>query len=410
MALFGKNRAEKHPIIEVIQYEGPHNILIWKHPQEDFNTNTQLIVGPSQEAIFIKGGRILERFVSGTYTLDTKNYPFIRSLVGLVTGGVSPFSCTVCYVNKVVSMGIDWGTDSPIRIIDPHYGVPVNLTSYGDFSVQVDNGQKLLEKLVGVTAGFSHDEIRQYFTNLMAAEVRSLLTEIIVGQNLSLYGIDVHLPELSRMAQERVAAIFEPYGMIVRHFVIAKISYSGLEEIEAQIAQEAKRNIEFTNETQRHRVSTDVAAEDTIKAGHATAEANRALGFSAKEQAVAQMGTALAGNPGPLMGAAAGMPFPGLVGGNVVRPSSTGTVEIARMLLNQQDSPQPDSPAAPETAGTVSECVGADAAAAEEPQPAPPTTSESLQERAEKARFLLENGYIPQEQYQEKIAQILNEI
>ena len=95
MALFWKPAPQRHSIIEVIRYDGPNDILIWKFPNEDFNTNTQLIVGPSQEAIFVKGGQVLGRFISGTYTLSTKNYPFIRALVGLATGGVSPFSCTV---------------------------------------------------------------------------------------------------------------------------------------------------------------------------------------------------------------------------------------------------------------------------------------------------------------------------
>lgn len=67
----------------------------------------QLIVGPSQEAIFVKGGQVLERFIAGTYTLSTKNYPFVRALVGLVTGGVSPFACSVYCINKTVSMGTE---------------------------------------------------------------------------------------------------------------------------------------------------------------------------------------------------------------------------------------------------------------------------------------------------------------
>lgn len=407
MALFGKGRTDRHSIIEVIKYDGPNDVLIWRFPNEDFNTNTHLIVGSAQEAILVKGGQVLGHFTPGTYTLNTKNYPFIRALVGLVTGGVSPFSCTVYYINKSISMGIEWGTDAPIRIIDPQYGVPVNLTSYGDFSVQVYNGQKLLEKLVGVTAGFSHDELRQYFTNLMTVQIRSLLTGVIADRHLSLYGIDVHLPELSAMAQERVAAIYEPYGLSVNHFVIARISYSGLEEIEAQLAAEAKRNIEFNQETQRHRVSTDLAAEDTVKAGRATAEANRALGFSAKEQAVAQMGAALAGNPGPMMGSAGGAPFPGLIGGSIVQPSASGASEIARLLLNREEAP---APAVPGVDGTMPGGLGFGMMEAADPGSSAPSAGQSFQERAMKVKFLFENGLITKEQYQERIDQLMSEI
>lgn len=34
-------------IIDVIKYEGDNRTFIWKHPEEDFNTSTQLIVHES---------------------------------------------------------------------------------------------------------------------------------------------------------------------------------------------------------------------------------------------------------------------------------------------------------------------------------------------------------------------------
>lgn len=39
-------------IADVIKYEGDNSTFIWKHPCEDFNSLTQLIVHGSQEAIF----------------------------------------------------------------------------------------------------------------------------------------------------------------------------------------------------------------------------------------------------------------------------------------------------------------------------------------------------------------------
>ena len=39
-------------IADIIKYEGDNSTFIWKHPSEDFNSLTQLIVHESQEAIF----------------------------------------------------------------------------------------------------------------------------------------------------------------------------------------------------------------------------------------------------------------------------------------------------------------------------------------------------------------------
>lgn len=43
-------------IAEIIKYEGDNSTFIWKHPCEDFNTASQLIVHESQEAILFLNG------------------------------------------------------------------------------------------------------------------------------------------------------------------------------------------------------------------------------------------------------------------------------------------------------------------------------------------------------------------
>ena len=56
-------------IVSVIKYEGDNNTFVWKHPCEDFNTGTQLIVHESQEAVFFMNGRALDTFGPRRHTL-----------------------------------------------------------------------------------------------------------------------------------------------------------------------------------------------------------------------------------------------------------------------------------------------------------------------------------------------------
>ena len=56
-------------IAQVIKYEGNNQTFIWKHPCEDFNSGTQLIVHESQEAVFFMNGQALDSFGPGRYTL-----------------------------------------------------------------------------------------------------------------------------------------------------------------------------------------------------------------------------------------------------------------------------------------------------------------------------------------------------
>ena len=76
------------------------------------------------------------------------------------TGGITPYQGTIYFVNKMVSMAIDWGTDSPIKLNDPLYNVPIGITSYGDYAIQVIDGRLLMEKLVGTTVGFTQDDLK----------------------------------------------------------------------------------------------------------------------------------------------------------------------------------------------------------------------------------------------------------
>ena len=47
-------KVKKEGLASIIKYEGDNETLVWKHPIEDFNMGSQLIVHESQEAIFFR--------------------------------------------------------------------------------------------------------------------------------------------------------------------------------------------------------------------------------------------------------------------------------------------------------------------------------------------------------------------
>lgn len=96
-------------IAEIIKYEGDNSTFIWKHPSEDFNSMTQLIVHESQEAIFFLNGQALDLFGPGRYTLETQNIPKIGKFLNRATGGETPFHCEVYFINKTVQMALQMG-------------------------------------------------------------------------------------------------------------------------------------------------------------------------------------------------------------------------------------------------------------------------------------------------------------
>ena len=210
-------------IAEVIKYEGDNSTFVWKHPAEDFNTNSQLIVHESQEAVFFLNGQPMDLFGSGKYTLETQNIPLLNKIINIPTGGVSAFHCEVYFINKVEQMAIVWGTDSKIQYIDPQYGFPLSIGAGGEMSLRVSDSLKLLINLVGTEALLSRDKLVLYFRAFLMARVKTYIAQTIRKEHLNIFEIDEHLVDFSNEIKEILRKDFEEYGISLEKFFVTRI-------------------------------------------------------------------------------------------------------------------------------------------------------------------------------------------
>lgn len=70
-------------IAEIIKYEGDNSTFIWKHPCEDFNSTTQLIVHESQEAIFFLNGQALDLFGPSRHGRESRRTGVTKDKTGI---------------------------------------------------------------------------------------------------------------------------------------------------------------------------------------------------------------------------------------------------------------------------------------------------------------------------------------
>ena len=231
MPLFARNPNEtafaggKKNWAEVIKNSGPGNLLIWRQPEEDFNTNSTLIVMPGEEAIFIKGGIIEQTFDNGTYKLSTENYPFISRLRNAATGGISTFNCVVYFVRKAHSMEILWGTSSPIQVRDKLLGIATKLRARGAYRIQVENPSKFLTKLVGNNVDIMGQQelLDDYFASEFQSKIKSSITRALNETQTELLGIEAHIDEFSETVEPFLGEVFEDYGLKIVKFSIAAL-------------------------------------------------------------------------------------------------------------------------------------------------------------------------------------------
>jgi len=216
-------------IIDVLKYDGPNNVLVWKwrtksntSREEELRLGTQLVVNQSQEACFVKGGQLLDVFGPGTHTLSSKNLPILSSLIGLAFGGDSPFKAEVYFINKAVSMDAKFGL-MPFNMIEPNFKVPIPITSRGSFALTVSDSKSFLNKLVGTVADLDTMTISKYFRGVITEATKNAITKIAKEQVLSPLELESIVFEVATAVKGLISNTILEYGLELKLFNIEAI-------------------------------------------------------------------------------------------------------------------------------------------------------------------------------------------
>ena len=210
-------------VCEVIKYEGDNSTFIWKHPSEDFNSMTQLIVHESQEAIFFMNGQALDLFGAGRYTLETQNIPKIGKFLNRATGDTTPFHCEVYFINKTEQMAIKWGTDSKVQYIDPKYGFPLAIGASGEMSLRAEDSRKLLLKLVGTENYLGQQKLISFFRAFLMTRVKTYIAQVIKSNSINIFELDENLTAFSENIHKLLIPDFADYGISLERFFVTNI-------------------------------------------------------------------------------------------------------------------------------------------------------------------------------------------
>lgn len=221
---------KKDGLASIIKYEGDNETLVWKHPIEDFNFGSQLIVHESQEAIFFRDGQALDLFGPGRHTLEAQQLPLLEKVYKLPTDTERTFHSEVYFINKAVQMALKWGTPDKIRFIDPLTSVPLEIGASGTLNLQVSDARRLIVKLVGTQNGIAWDDrenftrsVQAAFRPLIANTVKQHLPAIIKNQQIDLLEIDERVNEISGLLREKLLAGFQEYGLTLPQFYVTHV-------------------------------------------------------------------------------------------------------------------------------------------------------------------------------------------
>lgn len=283
-------KIKKDGLASIIKYEGDNETLVWKHPIEDFNFGSQLIVHESQEAIFFRDGQALDLFGAGRYTLQTQQLPLLEKIYKLPTDTEGTFHSEVYFINLATQMGVKWGTDSKVRLFDPASGLHIEIGASGEFNIRVTDSRKLLLKVVGTTGGLGQEQLlgigngKGFFRSMVMTQVKSYLAQTIKENAINILEIDEHLMALSGALRERINAALDEYGLTMPEFYVSRIvtpdddpNFRRMKEQYAEqyllVRQEGIRKAEAEAAADRKAVEAQTAARMKIIGAQGEAEA-----------------------------------------------------------------------------------------------------------------------------------------
>jgi membrane protease subunit (stomatin/prohibitin family) len=291
-------------LIDVVKWDAAGDELMWKFPNSELSTMTQLIVHESQWAMLYKDGQRLDTFGAGRHTLSTNNLPLLNKLVNLPFGGQSPFKAEVWFVNKAIPLDLKWGTPTPLQLEDPQYGLVVPVSAFGQMGVRIADAGQFAGSLMGTLRSFRTGDFLNHFKGVLVSQLKASIASAIIKRQIPVLQIETELVTLSEAIQQEIAPHYARFGLEVQLFRIMSISMPqddpGVLELKKAKAAAARRKIEGTNYQQER--TFDVMQSAAGNQGMGGAFASMGMGLAAGQmvgQVAAQQVPGVMGVPPP---------------------------------------------------------------------------------------------------------------
>ncbi len=216
------------------------NTLVYKLPLKkggrEINHKSKLIVRESQEAIFVHKGQICDVFTPGTYDLNTEIFPILSKLAGWKYGFQTPISVDVYFVNTKQFTGQRWGTQNPIMMRDPEFGM-VRVRGFGSYAFKVEDSGVFLQELFGTNSSFQTEDITDYLKTMLL----SALTDSLGESKVSALDIAGNTLEFNQIVKATIQHKFKELGLLLTNLFIENVSVP--QEVEKAIDERSKLGI-----------------------------------------------------------------------------------------------------------------------------------------------------------------------
>lgn len=208
-------------VIESLDATG--RVMVCRVPENgggEIKWGAQLTVRESQSAVFFRDGMALDVFSPGRYVLETHNIPILTKMVtSLGYGSKSPFRAEVVFVNMKLFNNLKWGTREPILFRDSELQA-VRIRAFGIYSIQINDPQLFVNKIVGTQNIYRDKEIEDYLRNIIISK----MTDVLGNELKTVYDIPKNFNYLTILIKTALQTDFDGLGLNLHDLYIGSIS------------------------------------------------------------------------------------------------------------------------------------------------------------------------------------------
>lgn len=215
--------------LEIIEWvDDTRDTMVYRFPvyAKEIKNGAKLVVREGQAAVFIREGKLADVMNPGTYTLDTKNLPILATLLGWKYGFESPFKCEVYFAATRQFTDLKWGTQNPIMMRDPDFGV-VRLRAFGAYAFRISDPGKFIKEIVGTEGLFETAQISDYLRDMLLQAFATALG----SAKIAALDLAANYREIGDKLTHAINEDFGQHGLTLTRFLISNISVP--QEVEA---------------------------------------------------------------------------------------------------------------------------------------------------------------------------------
>lgn len=220
MGLFNFIKGE---FLEVVHWEdNSQDTMVYKFPlldKQQIKEGAQLIVRPSQVAIFVYEGQIADVYEPGKYELHTDTMPIFTSLSNWKFRFENHFKTDIYFVNTKLFSNQKWGTTNPIMMRDADFGM-LRLRGFGVYAFKVQDPVVFLKEVFGSNKFFTVDQITDQLKSLIVSTV----SDVIAEAKIPAMDLATQYDEIGQLAMARINDRFSVYGLTISDFTVENLS------------------------------------------------------------------------------------------------------------------------------------------------------------------------------------------